>query len=79
MGLAIAGFFLIAGIAVFACTERGTSESDEGMGLKKKGRSDKSGRRRHRKQPDKSPDSPMEQDKGSEPMGADKGQARETP
>ena len=62
MGLAIVGFLMIAGIATFACAERGTSESGEGMDSK-----------------DKSPGSPMEQDKGSDEMTADKGQAIETP
>ena len=70
IGLAIVGFFVIAGIAIFACAERGTES---------KGRSEKSGRRRHRKQPENSPDSPMEQDKVSEQIGADKGQGIETP
>jgi hypothetical protein len=73
MGL-IVGFLVIGGIAIFACAERRTIESNEEMGLKKKGGSQKSGRRGHRKQPDKSPGSPMEQDKGSEQMVADKGQ-----
>ena len=79
MGLAIVGFLMIAGIATFACAERGTSESGEGMDSKKKGRSEKGGRRGHRQQPDKSPGSPMEQDKGSDEMTADKDQAIETP
>lgn len=78
MGLAIVGFLMIAGIATFACAERGISESGEGIS-KKKGRSEKGGRREHRQQPDKSPGSPMEQDKGSDEMTADKGQAIETP
>ena len=78
MGL-LAGFLVIAGIAIFACAERGTSESNEEMGLKKKARSEKSGGRGHRNQPDKSPSSPMEQDKGSEEMSAEKGRAIETP
>jgi hypothetical protein len=78
MGL-IVGFLMIAGIAIFACAERGTSESNEEMGLKKKGRSEKRARRGHRKQPDDSPGSPMEQDKGSQERSAGKGQAIETP
>lgn len=79
MGLAIVGFLLIAGIAIFACAEREPSESGEGMGSKTKRRSEKGGRRRHRKQPDKSPGSPLEQDKGSEEIGADKGETIKTP
>jgi hypothetical protein len=35
MGWAIVGFLMIAGIATFACAERGTSESGEGMEFKK--------------------------------------------
>ena len=79
MGLAIIGFLLIAGIATFACAEGRTSESDAAMGSKKKGRSEKDGRRGDRQQPDKSPGLPMEQDKSSDEMTADKGQAIETP
>jgi hypothetical protein len=79
MGLAIVGFLLLAGVATFACAERGPSESDEGSGSKKNRRSEKGDKRGHRTRSDKSPGSPMEQNKGSEEMTADKGQAIETP
>ncbi len=82
MGLAVVGFLMIAGIAIFTCAERATSESDEERGLKRKGASEKSGRpseksgrQRHRTQPDNS----LGSLKGSEETGADKGQAIETP
>lgn len=73
MGLAMVGFLVLAGIATFACAEPRTGESDEGSGSKKNRRSEKGDRRGHRTQSDKSPGSPMEQNKGSEEMTADNG------
>ncbi len=79
MGLAMIGFLVIAGIATFACAERGTSESDEGSGSKKNRRSEKGDRRGSRTRSDKGPGSPMEQERSSDEMTPDKGQAIETP
>lgn len=78
MALAMVGFLVIACIATFACAERGISESHEGSGSKMNRRSGKGDRRGRRTQSDENPPSAMEQEKGSEEMTADKGQAIQT-
>ena len=79
IGVAIVGFLVITGIAIFACAERATSESNEETGLKKKSGSAKRVDGGVESNQIRVPGSPMEQDKGSEQVRADKAQAIETP